>query len=134
MAKIAAKVVMFKAPVSVGSDEYTAHLKTAEFDPTQPTASWVDLDGKTTSFGGSSAWVCNLAGAQDWETANALSAWLNAHEGEEVEVTIGAPGGGSHTATCIAAAVKIGGTINTPAEWQKQLQVSSGAPEFTAGV
>lgn len=131
--KIAAKPVLFKAPVSVGADEYTAHLSQAQFEPTQPTASWTDLDGKVTNFGGASGWVCILGGAQDWETVNSLSAFLNAHEGEEIEVTIGAPGGGSHTGTVIAAAVTIGGVINTPATFNKTLQ-AQGAPEFTPGV
>ena len=45
MAKIAAKPVLFKSPVSLGTDEYTAHLSRAEFVPTQPTASFTDLDG-----------------------------------------------------------------------------------------
>jgi hypothetical protein len=129
MAKIAAKPVLFKAPVSVGTDEYTAHLNRAEFVPTQPTASFTDLDGKTTNFGGDSSWVLELAGCQDWETVNSLSQYLNAHEGEEITVSF--PFAGStHSATVIAGAVAIGGTINAPAVWAKQLQVQ-GAPTST---
>jgi hypothetical protein len=129
MAKIAAKLVLFKAPVSVGTDEYSAHLNRAEFVPTQPTASFTDLDGKVTNFGGDSGWVLELGGAQDWETVNSLSSFLNAHEGDEIEVSF--PFAGStHTGTAIAAAVNIGGTINTPAVWTKQLQVQ-GAPTST---
>lgn len=129
MAKIAAKPVLFKAPVSIGSDEYTAHLNQAEFQPTQPTSSWTDLDGNTTAFGGLSAWALALAGVQDWETANSLSAFLIAHEGEEIEVSFDVPGG-SWAGTAIAAAVNIGGTINTPAAWSKTLPVQ-GKPVFT---
>lgn len=129
MAKIAAKPVLFKAPVSIGADEYTAHMNRAEFVPTQPTSSWTDLDGKVTNFGGDSGWVFEAAGIQDWETVNALSAYLNAHEGEEITVSFDVPGG-TWEGTIIAAAVNIGGTINTPAQWTKQMQCQ-GAPEFT---
>lgn len=129
MTKIAAKPVLFKAPVSIGSDEYTAHLSQCEWVPTQPTASFVDLDGKATPFGGSSSWALNLAGAQDWETLNSLSAFLNAHEGEEITVSADVPGG-TWEAVVIAAAVNIGGQINSPALWSKTLQ--SYEPTFTA--
>lgn len=130
MAKIAAKPVLFKAPVSLGSDEYTAHLNQAQFDPTQPTSTWTDLDGLTTNFGGDSAWVFNIGGAQDWETVNSLSHYLNSHEGDDITVTVTVPGG-TWEATVIGAAVTIGGVINTPAAFTKALQVK-GKPEFTA--
>lgn len=129
MAKIAAVPVLFKAPVSIGTDEYTAHLSQAQWDPTQPTSTWTDLDGKTTNFGGSSAWVLNLAGAQDWATVNSLSHFLIEHEGEEITVSFDVPGG-TWAGTAIAAAVSIGGTINTPAAFTKALQ-GVGTPEFT---
>lgn len=132
MAKIAAVPVLFKAPVSIGSDEYTAHLNQAQWDPTQPTSSWTDLDGKTTNFGGSSGWVLTLAGAQDWATVNSLSHFLIANEGEEITVTFEVPGG-TWTGVAIAAAVTIGGNINTPAAFTKALQ-GVGAPEFTPDV
>lgn len=130
MAKITAKPVLFRNPVSIGADEYTAHLNRAEFVPTQPTASFTDLDGKTTNFGGVSAWVLELAGAQDWETLNSLTQYLLANEGIEVEATVELPGGGTATGTVIVAATNIGGTINTPMTFAKQLQ-AQGAPEFT---
>jgi len=126
MAKIAAKPVLFKAPVSFGTDEYSAHLSQAEFVPTQPTATFTDLDGKTTNFGGDSSWVFQCAGLQDWETVNSLSIYLNAHEGEEIAVSFPFAGQ-THTGTVIAAAVNIGGTINTPAQFSISMQVQ-GAP------
>lgn len=132
MAKIAAKPVLFKAPVSVGADEYTAHLSQAQFEPTQPTASWTDLDGLTTNFGGDSSWQCILAGAQDWDTVNSLTQYMLAHEGEEVEVTIELPGGGEAVGTVVMAAPTIGGTINTPLLFNKTLPVQ-GEPVFTPG-
>ena len=128
--KIAAKPVLFKAPVSLGADEYTAHLNQAEFVPTQPTASWTDLDGKVTNLGGPSSWVLVLAGAQDWSSVDTLVGFLDAHEGEEVVVTITDPSGAIHTGTVVCAAVTKGGTINTPAAFSKALPVN-GKPETT---
>lgn len=129
MTKIAAKPVLFKAPVSFGTDEYTAHLNRVEFVPTQPTATWTDLDGKVTNFGGDSGWTLELGGLQDWETVNSLSQYLNEHEGEEISVSFPFAGA-THAATVIAAAVNIGGAINAPAVWSKTLQVQ-GKPVST---
>ena len=133
MTKIAAKPVRFKAPVSIGEDEYTAHLNQAEWQSTQPTSSFTDLDGKTTQFGGESAWVLALGGAQDWVTVNALSQFMLEHEGEEVEVTVGLPGGGTAVGTVIMAAPNIGGTANSPMTFQKTLP-AKGKPVVTPGV
>lgn len=128
MAKIAAKPVLFKAPISIGDDEYTAHLNQCEAVPTQPTASFTDLDGNVTPFGGLSSWVLNIAGAQDYETVNGLAAFLLDHEGEEITVTF--PWAGQDwTVTAIAAAVNVGGTINAPALFNGALQCSK--PERT---
>lgn len=129
MAKIAAKPVLFKAPVSVGTDEYTAHLSRAEFVPTQPSASFTALDGTVTNFGGDSSYVLELAGAQDYETVDGLSMYLFEHDGEDITVSFEF-GGKTWTGTVIAAAVNIGGTINQPALFTKQLQVK-GKPTYT---
>lgn len=130
MAKIAAKPVLFKAPVSIGSDEYTAHLSQAELVPTSPAASWTDLDGNTHNFAGTSAWALNLAGIQDYETAAGLSNFLFEHEGEDVEVSFPL-GGNTFTATITAVPVNIGGTINAVAAWSKSFPVK-GKPTKTA--
>lgn len=130
MAKIAAKPVLFKAPVSIGTDEYTAHLSQCEVQPTQPTASFTDLDGVTTNMGGKSGYVLALAGAQDYETVNGLSLYLFEHDGEDITVTFEF-GDKEWTVNAIAAAVTIGGTTNTPALFSTTLQVK-GTPTFTA--
>ena len=128
MAKISAKPVLFKAPVSIGTDEYTSHLSQCEAVPTQPTGGFTDLDGITTPLGGKSTWVLNLAGAQDYETLNGLSMFLLEHEGEEITVTY--PFGGQDwTVTAIAAAVTVGGVINTPALFSTALQCGAPVPE-----
>nr|WP_274637073.1 hypothetical protein [Microbacterium bovistercoris] len=130
MPAIAAKPVLFKGTTSIGADEYTAHLSQAEFQSTQPTASWTDIAGETTNFGGVSAWVLALAGAQDWETLNSLSSFLNAHDGETVNVTVTLPGGATASADVVAAAVNIGGTTNSPMTFTKTMQVQ-GKPTIT---
>jgi len=129
MTKIAAAPFLTRCKFSVGADEYTAHLSQAEFQPTQPTASFTDLDGLVTNFGGVSAWQLVLAGAQDWDTVNSLTALLNNSEGDDLTVSLEVPGG-EWGATVVAAAVNIGGTTGTPATFQKTLSVK-GKPTFT---
>lgn len=129
MPEITAKPFMMKARIKVGDDDYTAHATLAEFNPTQPTASITTVDGKTKSFGGLSSWVFDIAGLQDWETLNSLSAFFNAHEGEEANVSVDLPGG-THVGTVILAAVKIGGKPNEPAIFNKSMTVT-GTPVFT---
>jgi hypothetical protein len=120
---------MFLAKFSVGDDEYTAHVSQAEWAPSQPTASVTDISGKVTNFGGKSGYVLNLAGFQDWATANSLSAYLTAHDGETASVTLEVPGG-SWAGTVTLAATTIGGTSNSPAVFSVALQ-TSGKPVFT---
>jgi hypothetical protein len=115
---------------SVGTDEYTAHLSQAEFQPTQPTASFTDIGGDVSNFGGASGWVLALAGAQDWDTVNSLSLFLNAQDGNTASVTLTVPGG-SWAATVVCAAVNIGGQAGSVAAWSKTLQCKT-KPVFTA--
>ncbi|NYE20513.1 hypothetical protein [Microbacterium immunditiarum] len=130
MPEIAANPHLFKATFTLGEDSFTAHLSKAEYVPTQPTGQYVDLSGKAVNFGGESSWILDLAGCQDWSTANSLSAYLDAHEGEEVEATITEPSGATHVGTVVCAAVNKGGTANSPALWAKQLQ-ANGKPQTT---
>lgn len=122
MTFINAAPFMFQLTFSIGSDEYTAHLSQAEFTPTQPTASFTDISGKVTNFGGKSGWVLNLAGVQDWETANSLSSFLTTNDGDDADVTLEVPGG-SWDATVVCAATAIGGSSGSPASFSAALQV-----------
>jgi len=130
MATIASAPFNFTAAFSVGEDDYTAHVNQIEFAPSQPTSTWTDVSGKVYNFGGQSGYVLNLAGAQDWETANSLSSFLFAHDGEEATVSVTVPGG-TWEATVILAAPPIGGTVNSVAAFSVTLQVI-GKPDFTA--
>jgi hypothetical protein len=129
MAVITVAPFMFQLAFSVGADEYTAHLSQAEFTPTQPTAAFTDIAGSVTNFGGRSGWVLNLAGVQDWDTANSLSAFLTENDGEDISVSLTVPGG-SWAATVVGAATAIGGSAGTPAQFSTTLQVK-GTPAFT---
>lgn len=130
MAVISSKPFNFRATFTVGTDEYTAHVSKAEWAPSQPTSSWTDLSGTVYNFGGKSAWVLNLDGAQDWVTANALSAFLTTNDGEELDVELTVPGG-TWAGKVIGAATTIGGTVNSPAVFSVALQ-TIGTPVFTA--
>lgn len=130
MATVAAKPYLTLSDTAkVGEDTFTGHISQFEFQPSQPTASVTDISGKVTNFGGKSGYVLALGVFQDWETANSLSHYLFAHDGEDVDVSIDVPGG-SWAAVVVAAAPAIGGTGNTPATAQLSLQVK-GKPEFT---
>jgi hypothetical protein len=130
MAEIALAPFMNNMSFSIGEDSYTGHLSQSEFQPTQPTAAFTDISGKATKFAGQSAWVLALAGAQDWDTVNSLSAFLNANDGDDIAVTLAVPGG-SWAATVIGAAVNIGGAAGAPAAWSKTLECKT-TPVFTA--
>lgn len=117
------------AAASVGTDDYHAHISQFEFQPTQPTSTVTDISGTVTNFGGKSGYVLALGIFQDWATANSLSSYLFAHDGEDVEASIDVPGG-VWAATVVCAAPHIGGTGNQAAVSQLTLQVK-GKPVFT---
>lgn len=124
------KPYLHKATFTVGSEEYTAHVDTTEFVPSQPQSEWVDVGGMARQFAGSSSWKFNMAGVQDWETANSLVRFMLANAGEEVDVEFTLPGGGIAAGTVIAAAPKIGGKINTLADFNLSLACAE-PPIFT---
>ena len=97
-----------------GVDNYEAHVSQCEYVPTTPQITWTGLANNTVGASGVSTWVLTLSGAQDWETAESLSQYLHAHEGEEVSVTlIPADGSGTFASTVTVAAANIGGTAAT---------------------
>jgi len=95
-------------------DDFRAHVNRVQFTPSNSTVTWQGLT-PSASFSGqtSSTWVCELAGAQDWTSANSLSEYLFEHEGEEVPVTFKPRAGGtSWTAVLTLAPTAIGGDVN----------------------
>jgi hypothetical protein len=115
MAIIAVNPFILKdCTLTVAADNYEAHVSQVEFVPTSSIATWKGLTPTAVfSFGSASTWVCNLALAQDWDTADSLSRYLFEQEGDEV-VAVFEPvaGGSSITATIIIAPGSIGGTVD----------------------
>lgn len=103
--------------LSVATDSYEKHVSAVEFVPTSQVATWKGLNPASVfSFGGVATWVCNITYAQDWETANSLSQYLHANEGEEIAVTFEpVSGGAGFTATLIVAPGSIGGQVDSVA-------------------
>lgn len=103
---------------TVAGDNYEAHVSQVEFVPTSSVVSWKGLTPTSTfSKTTSSTWVCNLAYAQDWATADALSRYLLENEGSSVEVvfTPVSGSGDTITATIQIAPGAIGGAVDTVA-------------------
>jgi len=67
---------------------------------------------------GTATWVADLTFAQDWNTADSLSAYLFENEGEEVTLTFEPINGvsGTWTATVIVAPGAVGGAVDSFAE------------------
>jgi len=112
MATIAASpFVLRNVLLTIGTDNYEAHVSQVEFVPTASSVSWTGLANNTVTSTTTATWVANLSFAQDWVTANSLSQYLLANEGEVVEVTFKpADGGPSFTSDVTIAPGGIGGT------------------------
>ena len=101
--------------LTVGEDNYEAHVSKVQFDPTAPVVRWKGLTPASSHiFGGASEWTCGMDYAQDWTTPNSLSAYLHANEGKPIDVVFkplreGTP---SIAATIIVAPGSIGGTVD----------------------
>lgn len=102
------------ATLTIGTDNYEAHVSKVEFVPSAPSATFKGLTPTAQhTFTGAPTWVCNLTFAQDWSTVNALSRYLFEHAGEEKVVTF-APvkGGKTITATVVLQPGAMGGDVD----------------------
>lgn len=117
----------------VADDNYEAHVSQVEFTPTSSPVTWKGLTPSAVfTFGTNATWVCALAFAQDWNTANSLSRYLFTNEGNEVVVTFEPVAGGpAVTATLIVTPGAIGGTIDSVAVSTVSLAVK-GKPALEA--
>jgi hypothetical protein len=76
-------------------------------------------------------WTLEIAGAQDWTSAQGLVRYLNDHRGEDVEVVFTPRSGGvTATLTVVAMAAEFGGEKGNWALFELTLPVQ-GQPEFT---
>lgn len=109
-----APIVMKNVNLLVPTDNYAAHVSSVTITPTAPTFSWTGLAGNTFNASGAATWVCAMVYAQDWETANSLSQYLHANEGEKITVTFEpVEGGAGWTVPLIVVPGAIGGAVNT---------------------
>ncbi len=119
-------IILNDVTLTVGTDDYQAHVSQVEFTPSSSTVTWKGLTPSSVhSFGTTATWTCTLAYAQDWTTANSLSQYLFANEGESVEMTFEPKAGGpSFTATVIITPGAIGGSVDSVAVATVTLGVS----------
>lgn len=82
-------IVLNDIVFTIAADNYEAAVSKAELVPTTPIASWKGMT-PTANFQlpGTTEWVLNLDFAQDHATANSLSQYLLANNGQKKTVTI----------------------------------------------
>ena len=128
--------VLKDAVLSIGTDDYQAHVSSVQFVPTTQTVQWQSITpaGSFTDTT-SPSWTCTLAYAQDWKTVNSLSQYLLTNAGQKKTVvfkpqgaTTGSP---IFTAEIMIAPGPIGGDVNTVQAATVTLGVV-GAPVKTA--
>lgn len=108
-------IVLKDSELTIDSEDFAAQVSGVTFTPTTASVSWQGLK-PASSFTDQSAatWAAELAYAQDWHDADALSRFLHEHEGQSLEAVF-TPKTGEETvtATIIIAPGTIGGQVNT---------------------
>jgi hypothetical protein len=110
-------IILSNVELSIGADDYAAHVSSVTLTPTYPTVSWKGLaPGAVVNKAGKATWTLALNFAQDWTTPTSLARYLFAHDGEVKTFTF-QPEAGTDAPTwtvdaqCLAGA--IGGAIDT---------------------
>lgn len=107
---LASPYAMKQATLEFGTDDYTAAVSQAEFQPSTSPSEWRGIGGNVITQTATASWVLALGLAQDDDPAGLLR-YLLAHEGEEVAVTLTpVTGGTAWDATVIITPANIGGT------------------------
>lgn len=121
--------VLKNVTLTIDVDNYEAHVSQVEFVPSVSQVTWKGLTPSAVfTDSGSPTWVCTLAYAQDWETADSLSQYLMDHANEKVTAVFEPVAGGTaFTADVIIAPGNIGGTVDGVAVGTVTLGVD-GAP------
>lgn len=125
-------VFMDAADMTLGGDDYAAHISGASFVPATSTVTWTGAKpGSSFSRNARATWVCTINLAQDWESEKSLSQYLHDHEGEVVPITLAPVSGGkAFTADVIIVPGTIGAEVNQFGTSSVSLGVN-GRPEFT---
>ena len=110
--------VLKNAVLTVDVDDYAAHVSSVVFTPSSSVVTWIGLTPSSAfSDSATPTWVCDIAYAQDWTTADSFSQYLLENQGQTKTVVfkpIGATVGDPvFTADIIIVAGPIGGEVNT---------------------
>lgn len=137
MAQIAVNPLYLKDVVlTVDGDTYEKHVSSVTFTPSYTTATFKGLEPTATyTESGTATWMVDLAYVQDWDTADSLSAFLFANQGEEISLSFKPQSatGGTWSCTVIIQAGAVGGAVDTFATTTVSLPVQ-GQPTYTPAV
>lgn len=113
-----APFVLKDVVLTVGTDNYEAHVSSVKFTPQVQVVTWRGLT-PSSAFSDTTApvWQCTLSYVQDWKTPNSLAQYLMANAGQQKTVVFkpqgAATGAPIFTATLILVPGEIGGDVNT---------------------
>lgn len=136
MAQINVQPIYLKDVVlTVDGDTYEKHVSGVSISPSVSTATWKGLEPTAVfSQAGAATWTVDLTYAQDWETADSLSAYLFNNEGAEIALSfVPVSGGGTWSATVVIVPGAVGGAVDAFAEATASLPVI-GRPVYTPAV
>lgn len=131
-----APIILNDVVLTVGTDNYEAHVSKVQFDPSSTVVKWKGLTPASAfNFGTTADWTVSLEFAQDWATTNSLSKYLFDNEGTSKVVTFKPkkPATGTAptwTATVIITPGAIGGAVDSVATASVTLGVQ-GKPALT---
>lgn len=112
--------IMKNAIVQLGTDDYAKAVSSAVITPSGGTATFKGLKPDATfSYPQSTVWTLDLTFAQDWQEPDSLSAYLFAHQGENIAATVNpndaTAGTTSWALTVSIAPGSIGGDVDSVA-------------------
>jgi hypothetical protein len=121
---------MSTATLTFGTDDFTAAVSQAQFDPAFSSNTWTGIGGNALTFTSPASWTLNIAIAQDLAPTGLLR-YLLAHQGEQVAVTLTPLAAEDPiTAQVILAPGSIGGTADGSAAVATIALGVQGAPAF----
>lgn len=129
LVQLAAPFAMNNATLTIGTDSF--EVSSAKFAPAPSIGKIPTIGGRTIKVAGSSDWTLAVGFGQDLKSANSLSKYLHANEGDVVTAVLSPQGAavGDPTVTAEVTLVpgEIGGDANAPAMTTVTLEVN-GAP------
>lgn len=100
--------------IEAAGDDYRKHVSGVTFTASSSQTTWTGLGLNTHTDASAPTWTCQLDYVQDWTSADSLSQYLMAHEGETVPVTFRPQAGigPSFSANLTIVPGNIGGQVN----------------------